>query len=99
MSGLYISSRIAEKLRDKHGLCESDVIEAFANRSNGYLTDKRAKHQTDPVTQWFIASNNMGKQIKVVFMQFPDGTILLKSAFIPDSDELRIYTKYAPTLA
>ena len=60
------------------------------NRIRSYLIDNRLDHQTEPITEWFIAENDRGILIKVVFI-FDDGLIYLKSAFPPNSTEIRIY--------
>ena len=91
---LHVSERVLIKLRDKHGLTKQDIYECFSNREGAFLEDMRDKHKTDPKTQWFIAQNNMGKKIKVVFMLLKDGTVLIKSAFMPNEIELKIYSEY-----
>jgi hypothetical protein len=90
-----MSKKVEIKLREKHGLFKTDVMECFANRDGGFLKDIREEHKTDPETVWFIAQNNMGKQIKIVFMQLPDKTIVLKTAYQPNMDEISIYQKQA----
>ena len=95
MNNLYISKKVTIKLREKHGLSKSDVIECFSNRDGGFLKDTREEHKTDPETVWFIAENNMGKKIKIVFMQLTDKTIVLKTAYQPNMDEISIYEKQA----
>lgn len=95
MEKLYISDLIEAKLRVKHGITRKDVCEAFANRQDGkYIKDTRLQHQTDPETVWFVALNNWGQNIKVVYMQFPDGTMLVKTAYKANPEEIRIFKKY-----
>lgn len=95
MVNLYISERISIKLRDKHGLTDEDIHECFSNRGGIYLEDTRHQHKTDPKTQWFIALNNKGQVIKVVFMLLPDNRVLIKSAFLANKDEINIYVSIA----
>jgi hypothetical protein len=90
VKNLVISPTIEEKLTLKHRITRQDVEQCFLNRARSYLTDNRVDHQTEPPTEWFIAENNRGILIKVVFI-FDDGLIYLKSAFPPNSTEIRIY--------
>jgi len=90
MHNLVISPAIQEKLELKHGISRSDVEQCFLNRTRSYLTDNRLEHQTDPPTEWFISENDQGVLIKVVFL-FDNGMLYLKSAFPPNSTEIRIY--------
>lgn len=90
MQNLVINPAIQGKLALKHGISRSDVEQCFLNRTRSYLIDNRLDHQTDPPTEWFISKNDRGVLIKVVFI-FDDGMIYLKSAFPPNSTEIRIY--------
>ena len=90
MQNLVISPAIQGKLAHKHGISRSDVEQCFLNRTRSYLIDNRLDHQTEPPTEWFISENDRGVLVKVVFI-FDDGMIYLKSAFPPNSTEIRIY--------
>lgn len=90
MKNLVISPAIEEKLTLKHQITRKDVEQCFNNRTRSYLIDDRLDHQTEPPTEWFISENDRGILIKVVFI-FDDGLIYLKSAFPPNSTEIRIY--------
>ncbi|WP_231970553.1 ADP-ribosyl-(dinitrogen reductase) hydrolase [Polynucleobacter necessarius] len=90
MKNLMIIPAIEEKLNIKHQITRQDVEQCFINRTRSYLLDNRLDHQTEPPTEWFIAENDRGILIKVVFI-FDDGLIYLKSAFPPNSTEIRIY--------
>lgn len=90
MKNLVISPAIEGKLTLKHQITRQDVEQCFINRTRSYLIDNRLDHKTEPPTEWFIAENNRGTLIKVVFI-FDDGLIYLKSAFPPNSIEIRIY--------
>ena len=90
MQNLVINPAIQGKLALKHGISRSDVEQCFLNRTRSYLIDNRLDHQTEPSTEWFISENDRGVLIKVVFI-FDDGMIYLKSAFPPNSTEIRIY--------
>lgn len=91
---LIISASIRAKLKVKHGVEESEVIEAFANRDKGFLIDTREDHQTNPPTEWFISETDRGKKLKVCFM-LRDGDIHIKTAYAANPTEIGIYNKYA----
>lgn len=90
MHNLVISPAIERKLTLKHGINRQDIEQCFINRIRSYLFDDRLNHQTEPPTEWFISENDRGLLIKVVFV-FDNGMIYLKSAFPPNSTEIRIY--------
>jgi uncharacterized DUF497 family protein len=90
MQNLIISPEIQGKLELKHGISRSDVEQCFINRQRSYLLDDRLDHLTEPPTEWFISENDRGILIKVVFV-FDNRMIYLKSAFPPNSTEIRIY--------
>ena len=90
MNNLVISPAIEEKLTFKHRITRKDIEQCFINRTRSYLTDDRLDHQTEPPTEWFISENDRGILIKVIFI-FNDELIYLKSAFPPNSTEIRIY--------
>lgn len=89
---LIISDEIRSKLSIKHGIEEREVEEAFANLDGEYLIDSREEHATNPPTEWFVASTNRGRLIKVIFVN-DNGNIYLKSAYEPSDEVLRIYKK------
>lgn len=91
---LEISDAVREKLAIKHNVTELDIIECFSDHSTKFLLDPRAKHKTNPPTQWFIGTTDHGRRLKVIFM-FKDKQVIIKSAFPPDAEEERIYAKYA----
>lgn len=90
MQNLVISPAIEGKLALKHRISRKDIEQCFMNRTCSYLEDKRLAHITEPPTEWFISENNQGFLIKVVFI-FNNGMVYLKSAFPPNSTEIRIY--------
>lgn len=92
--GLILSRTIREKLAQKHNVTEEEIAQCFANRTGKYLIDTREKHASDPPTQWFIAETDYGRKLKVIFI-LKDGDIYLRSAYTPNSEEVRIYTKYS----
>jgi uncharacterized DUF497 family protein len=92
---ITFSIAVLEKLRHKHKVNVRDVEQCFENRIGGLLTDTRAEHKTVPPTCWFIAETNMGRTLKIVYIQNTDGRVFVKSAYEPNSEEMRIYEKYS----
>lgn len=95
---LHLTAKIRQKLAQKiPPVSENDVLECFINRNHSFLIDTREDHQTDPVTQWFISENDYGRRLKVCFMK-EEAHITIKSAYVPNADEERIYAKFAKPL-
>jgi hypothetical protein len=93
---ILINERIQKKLRDKHGVTQSEVEQCFYNRYGRFLEDSREEHWTHPPTQWFIADTNAGRRLKVVFVEDRDTDIIyVKTAYDPDTNEEKIYDKYS----
>ncbi|MFV2055348.1 MAG: ADP-ribosyl-(dinitrogen reductase) hydrolase [Thiohalomonadales bacterium] len=94
-----ISSSIRKKLTQKHGVNEAEITQCFTSRERAFLEDTRENHKTDPPTKWFIAETDFGRCLKVVFMQSADGQdIQIKTAYLANIEERRIYEKYAPKI-
>lgn len=93
---LYISEAIRAKLLTRHQVSENEITEAFSNKEKGLLEDSRAENQTIPPTLWFIAETNRGRRLKIVFIHDSrNNRIILKTAYEPNSEEIRIYNKFA----
>lgn len=92
---LIISSKISQKLEQKHGVSKDDILQCFASREKGFLEDTREDHKTDPPTKWFIGETDFGRKLKVVFVQTDKGDIYIKTAYLANDDEKRIYEKFA----
>ncbi|WP_206733307.1 hypothetical protein [Luteimonas sp. YGD11-2] len=76
-----ISPRVRAKLADeKHNVTPQEVIECFANRDGPAFRDERAEHDTDPMTQWFIAETDTRRLLKIVYIEYP-GFFAIKSAY------------------
>ncbi|STZ76847.1 ADP-ribosyl-(dinitrogen reductase) hydrolase [Bergeriella denitrificans] len=90
---LIISEAVQIKLTTRHRVSETEILEAFANRDGGLLEDNRAENRTIPPTLWFIAETHRGRQLKIVFIQ-DSGKIIIKTAYEPNQEEIRIYDKY-----
>jgi hypothetical protein len=92
---LIISTAVREKLANKTPpVTESEIVQCFANRVAKDLIDTRANNLTNPLTRWFIAETDYGRELKVAYMPMPQG-IVIKSAYDPNDEERRIYKKVA----
>jgi len=92
---LKISHSVRVKLGKKNPPVTTDEIEqCFANRSGTYLEDAREQHKSDPPTQWFIAKTYYGRKLKVAFIQ-KDADTIIRTAYEPNKEELRIYSKFS----
>ncbi len=95
---LHISDEIEKKLLEIHGVDQFDILQCFGNQTSSTLIDDREDHKTDPPTQWFISENDTGRVLKIVFIQLSKIDIVIKSAYEPDANEVRIYKKYSARL-
>jgi hypothetical protein len=97
--GIIISPKIRTKLATKpHPVSQQDIEECFSTRDRGFLQDSRENNKTMPPTQWFISDTFIGRLLKIVFIQMDDGSIVIKTAYDPNTDEKRIYHKYSVEL-
>lgn len=90
---IEISKEIEDKLRKKHTVTPKEVEECIQNLTGKLLKDNRDDHKTNPPTWWFIAENNQGRVLKVCFIII-DGDCHIKTAYAPNAEEQRIYSKY-----
>jgi uncharacterized DUF497 family protein len=88
---IYINPKTARKLREKHGVEESEVRECFANQIRKSVRDTREEHQTDPPTWWFIAETNNQRPLKIVYVQYSKSECVVKTAYEPNANEKRVY--------
>lgn len=95
---LIVSAKVLAKLAAKDPpVAIKEIHECFTNRTHSYLLDKREEHKTDPPTRWFIAETHYGRKLKIAFM-LKDGDVIIRSAFSPNEEELRIYGKFSSPL-
>lgn len=93
MKNLNISDAVLRKLKNSHGVVQSEVEQCFQNRQGRLLTDNRALTRTNPPTLWFIACTNKGRALKIVYIH--KGEIVeLKTAYDPNDEEARIYKRH-----
>lgn len=91
---IKVSPKIRSKLAHKKPPVSLDEIEqCFADRDRTFLEDSREPHRTIPPTQWFIASTDMGRLLKVVFVKLENGDIAIKTAYDPNADEKKLYAE------
>lgn len=92
---LKISQSVRSKLQHKTPpVSEEEIRQCFASRSGTYLTDTREENKTDPPTLWFIAATDRSRPLKVVFIR-KDSDVVIKTAYDPNLEEVRIYRKYS----
>lgn len=91
---LIISAKVREKLAGKHPpVTQDEIVQCFANRTGKLLLDTREQHQSDPPTRWFISETDYGRKLKIAFINTDQG-IVIRTAYDPNSEEMRIYKKY-----
>ena len=96
---LKISTHVRSKLKTKHSVNEEEIVQCFASREKGFLLDKREQHNSNPPTQWFVAETDYGKKLKIVFISDPNNNdIHIKTAYLANAEEIRIYEKFATTI-
>ncbi len=89
---IVISPRILKKLAEKVlPITGQEIAECFENRTKRPLTDNRQQHKTRPPTHRFIAPTDSGRRLKVVFITYPAGDHVIKTAFEPYAYEENIY--------
>ncbi|TVL14775.1 DUF4258 domain-containing protein [Shewanella algae] len=91
---LLISKAIQKKLLEKHNVSPKEVFECFFNRTHSFLIDKREEHKTDPITKWFVSETDVGRKLKVCFIETKDG-IAIKTTFEPKPGVISLYFKVA----
>lgn len=93
---LKISSGVRQKLaRKQPPVTEEEIVQCFCNRGDGkMLLDDRENNQTTPPTHWFISETNFGRKLKICFILTTDEGVVIKTAYAPNQEELRIYKKY-----
>lgn len=92
---IYITEAIARKLKEKHNVSETEVVQCFRNNGGKYTQDTRAEHETDPPTFWFIAETDRTRRLKVVFVHYTKTEYIVKTAYEPNAEEERLYDKYS----
>ena len=89
---LDVSPAVRLKLRIRQGVDIAEVEQCIRNRRSGLLLDSRQRHRTVPPTLWFISTTDAGRLLKVVVVAHDRG-YTLKTAFEPNADEIRVYSR------
>lgn len=93
---MLISPSVRQKLkRLDHNVTEAEILECFANRSDGECLDTRAHHLTNPPTRWFVSETDSGRKLKIMYVLNGEGVVEIKSAYNASAEIIRIYNKYA----
>jgi hypothetical protein len=91
---IYISEAVRKKLKEKHSVCEEEVLQCFRLRKSKYAYDTRSQQTTYPPTLWFISETASGRRLKIVCLRFTKTEIVLKTAYEPSADEELLYHLY-----
>lgn len=90
---LVMSHHVRTKLANKNPpVTKEEILQCFTNLNGNILYDTRSQHVTDPLTRWFIAETDYGRKLKIAYIP-KDGDIIIKTAYNPNQEELRIYGK------
>jgi uncharacterized DUF497 family protein len=94
---IIISPKVRNKLatEKKPPVSFEEIEQCFADRDRSFLYDTRDKNRSIPPTQWFISSTDMGRVLKVVFIELENGNIIIRTAYEPNNKEKEIYNKYS----
>jgi hypothetical protein len=92
-----ISGTVIAKLQEKHSVSRAEVIECFYNKVGPSFRDTRAEHQTDPVTQWFVAETDCQRVLKVVYIEYED-FFVIRTAYEPRDGSDDLYKKLCASL-
>lgn len=80
------------KLAEKHRVTPQEVEQCFLNREGPYLVDNREEHASDPATLWFLAETDTARQLKVMFIPYPEKPTL-RSAYEPSQQVIDLYSR------
>lgn len=97
---IIISPKVRNKLamEKKPPVSVEEIEQCFADRDRSLLYDTREKNHSIPPTQWFISSTDMGRLLKVVFIDLGNGNIVIRTAYEPKDEEKYIYRKFSVPL-
>jgi len=89
---LIATETVRAKLWDEHELDFEEVLEAWEGCSGPWLVDDREKNRTTPPTVWALAWTDLGRLLKLVVIPHrAQGIAVLRTAFEPDEDEVKLY--------
>lgn len=85
---LKISTAVRNKLQERHNVNHSEILECFLNRTHCDLIDTREEHQTEPPTKWFISQTDMGRSLKICYIQ-RGGDLEIKTVYEPENPSVK----------
>ncbi len=89
---LVASDAVKEKIGREHDVEFFEAQEAFAQAEGVWFEDTRARHKTKPPTIWTLSETSLGRLLKIVVIPRKDlGIAILRTAYEPDNDEVRLY--------
>lgn len=89
---MEMSESVERKLDAKHQVCAREIEEAFQNRLQPLLIDRRPEHKTSPPTKWFLARTDKGRLLKIAYI-VRDGQVVVKSAYEPKQPTIDYYCR------
>ncbi len=90
--GIKIDESIKQKLKIKHNVDCSEVLECIGNISKGFIKDTRESHLTDPPTHWFVEQTDSGRWLFVAVMMIKK-ELVIKTAYEADDNKKKLYIK------
>jgi len=93
---LHISTRVSQKLTNRHKVSRAEIVQCFINKCGGELIDTREQHKTDPPTRWFVSTTDAGRSLKVVCIYDKDNNVIIKSCFPPEQAAIDLYRQHYP---
>jgi len=89
---LIATDAVKEKLWNERELTLEEVQEAWESCGGPWLIDDREKNRTHPPTVWALAWTDLGRLLKLVVIPHrARGIAVLRTAYEPDEDEVRLY--------
>jgi len=89
---LVATEAVKAKLWDERELDFGEVLEAWESCSGPWLIDDRERNRTQPPTVWELAWTDLGRLLKLVVIPHrKKGIAVLRTAFEPDEDEVKLY--------
>lgn len=86
---------VLQKIADKHQLNISEIDDAFENPLGLTYEDNRPEHRSAPPKLWLIGETLYGgKKIKIVFVEYPDGSRWLVTAYYPSQETKDRYKQF-----
>ena len=89
---LVATDAVKSKLWDERDLSFEEVLEAWESCSGPWFIDDRARNRSNPPTVWALPCTDLGRLLKLVVIPHREkGISVLRTAFEPDEDEVKLY--------